>query len=85
MTVGAAHGPFAAGAPLRASQRKLGRARSRGRPPVAATVAVGASVRWRGALATVERLNSATHAIIDIGGKSWLVPIADLWGIGEKP
>jgi hypothetical protein len=75
--MGAAHGPFASGKPLKASQRKLGRARSRGWPPVTPAPAVGATVRWLGRRGIVQRLDG-DKAVIDFDGKSWLLPLDEL-------
>jgi hypothetical protein len=75
--MGALHAPHAGGKPLKASQRKLGRARPRGRPPVAATPAVGQQVRWLGRRGTVERLDG-DKVVIDFDGKSWLLPVDEL-------
>jgi hypothetical protein len=63
----------AAGPPLRASQRRLGRARA----PVALAPAIGAAVRWRGHSGTVTRLDGA-HAVVEFDGRLWRVPIGEL-------
>jgi hypothetical protein len=63
----------AAGPPLRASQRSLGRARAL----VTVSPAVGAAVRWRGHRGVVARLDGA-HAIVEFDGRLWRVPTGEL-------
>jgi hypothetical protein len=75
--MGAAHGPFASGKPLNASQRKVGRARSRGKPTPAVTPAVGSSVRYRGRDGVVERV-VGDQVVVDFDGRLWSLPIAEL-------
>jgi hypothetical protein len=75
------HSIYVRGPPLKASQRRLGRARARGKPPAAAapaTLTPGASVRWRGRAGLVDRLPNPIHAVVDFNGKRWLVPIDEL-------
>jgi hypothetical protein len=73
--MGAAH---AGGKPLKASQRRLGRARARGKPPATAAPTVGAAVRWRGHSGTVARLDGGYAVVLLDDGKRWQVPIAEL-------
>jgi hypothetical protein len=63
----------AAGPLLRASLRRLVRARA----PVALAPAAGAAVRWRGHGGTVARLDGA-HAVVEFDGRLWRVPISEL-------
>jgi len=67
-----------AGPPLRASQRRLGRARSRGRTPIAATPTPGAIARWRGRPGTVDRVDGVHAVVLLDDGKRWRVPIDEL-------
>jgi hypothetical protein len=76
--MGALHAPHAAGKPLKASQRRLGRARARGQPPAATTTpAPGSSVRYRGRDGVVERVDR-DQVVVDFDGRLWSLPIAEL-------
>jgi hypothetical protein len=74
------HSIHVRGAPLKASQRKFGRDRARGRGPVTATPAIGAISRYRGRAGVVTRVDGTppTHVVVDFDGRLWWVPLDEL-------